>query len=333
MYTRWLAYWLLAVGMLLTAGGIQLRTMAQDIKSPSNTQESKKEQTKDNTPRQEPRKVKSKLLVKVPDEDAELRIEGQLTKPTGLERRFVTPELDEGRPYIYEFKVTWRPNNYTELTRTKVISFKGGEDLVVDLTRPDPNNPDKAKVRWVPTPDDIVEEMVKLAGVKKGDIVYEPGPGDGRVLIACVKSGADKAVGIELDPKKAEEARANAKKAGVADKVEIRVGDALQVTDYGNATVIMLYMGDEFNNLLRPLFEKQLKPGTRIVSHRFTMGDWKPDKTITVQGRDGDEYVLHLWIVKKPEDKEAKGSKEDKEAKGSKEGKDPKTRPKQSNSP
>jgi len=262
------------------------------------TQKGKKEDVK----KSDAKKVKSKIVVRVPDEDAELKIEGKLTKPTGPVREFVTPEIEEGKPYIYEFTVIWRPNNYTELMRTKVVHFKGGDLIDVDLTKPDPNNPDKAKVRWVPTPDDIVMEMVKLAGVKKGDVVYEPGPGDGRVLIACVKSGADKAVGIELDPKKAEEARANAQKAGVADKVEIRVGDALQVKDYGNATVIMLYMGDEFNNLLRPLFEKQLKPGTRIVSHRFTMGDWKPDKSITVMGQDGDEYVLHLWIVKKAQD-------------------------------
>ncbi len=257
-----------------------------------------KSKPSDPKPKTDAKKVKSKIKVTVPEEDAELQIDGKPTKPTGLVREFVTPEIDAGKDYYYDFSVTWRPNNYTVLTRTKRITFKGGEDIFVDLSKPDPRNPDKAVVRWVPTPQDIVEKMVELAGVKDGDVVYEPGPGDGRVLITSVKRGAKKAVGIELDPKKAEEARANAKKAGVADRVEIRVGDALQVTDYGEATVIMLYMGDEFNNLLRPLFEKQLKPGTRIVSHRFTMGDWKPDKTITVQGEDGDEYVLHLWIVK-----------------------------------
>lgn len=294
MRTRWFSGMVLAGLTALAVMVSQGISTAQPDKKSSNVQDGKREEPK----KQEVKKVKSKLVIKVPDEDAELRIEGQLTKPTGLEREFVTPELEEGKTYIYEFSVTWRPNNYTELTRTRTVTFKAGEPINVDLSRPDPNNPDKAKVRWVPTPEDIVAEMVKLAGVRKGDVVYEPGPGDGRVLIASVKSGADKAVGIELDPKKAEEARANAKKAGVADKVEIRVGDALQATDYGNATVIMLYMGDEFNNLLRPLLEKQLKPGTRIVSHRFTMGDWKPDRTITVRGQDGDEYVLHLWIVK-----------------------------------
>ena len=85
----------------------------------------------------------------------------------------------------------------------------------MDLTKADTKNPDKAKIRWVPTPDDIVEEMMKLGGVKKGDIVYEPGPGDGRVLIAAIKHGAVKAVGIELDPKKAAEATGECQKGRI----------------------------------------------------------------------------------------------------------------------
>jgi uncharacterized protein (TIGR03000 family) len=244
------------------------------------------------------KKAKAKLKITVPQDDAELQIEGKATKPTGVTREFETPELEVGKAYEYSFSVTWRPNNYTTLTRTKNIEFKGGDDISVDLTKPDAKNPDKAVVRWVPTPDDIVEEMLKLGGVKDGDVVYEPGPGDARMLIAAVKKGAKKGVGVELDAKKAEEAKENVKKAKLEEKIEIRTGDALKVDDYGNATVVLLYMGNEFNNLLRPLLEKQLKPGTRIVSHRFVMGDWAPDKTITVTGQDGDEYKIHLWTVK-----------------------------------
>jgi uncharacterized protein (TIGR03000 family) len=244
------------------------------------------------------KKAKSKLKITVPQDDAKLQIEGKDTKPTGVTREFETPELEVGKAYEYSFTVMWEPNNYTKITRTKNIEFKGGEDITVDLTKPDPKAPDKAVVRWVPTPDDIVEEMMKLGSLKKGDIVYEPGPGDGRVLIAAVKHGAEKAVGIELDPKKAAEARENIKKAGLDKKITIIEGDALKDRDYSEATVVMLYMGNEFNNLLRPLLEKQLKPGTRIVSHRFVLGDWAPDKTITVTGQDGDEYKLHLWTVK-----------------------------------
>jgi uncharacterized protein (TIGR03000 family) len=247
---------------------------------------------------QDKKKAKSKLKITVPEEDAELQIEGKATKPTGKVREFETPDLEVDKKFEYTFSVTWRPNNYTTLTRTKSVEFKGGDDINVDLTKADPKNPDKAVIRWVPTPDDVVDEMLKLGGVKEGDVVYEPGPGDGRVLIAAVKKGAKKAVGIEIDPKKAAEASENIKKAKLDDKIKIIEGDALKDRDYSEASVVMLYMGNEFNNLLRPVLEKQLKPGTRIVSHRFVMGDWAPDKTIDVKGADGDDYKLHLWVVK-----------------------------------
>ncbi len=243
-------------------------------------------------------KAKSKLKITVPQDDAELQIESKATKPTGTVREFETPDLDVGKAYEYVFSVTWRPNNYTVLTRTKAVEFKGGTDINVDLTKADPKNPDKAVVRWVPTPDDIVEEMMKLAKVGEGDVAYEPGPGDARMLIAAVKKGAKKGVGIELDPKKAAEATENVKKAKLDGKITIIEGDALKDRDYSEASVVMLYMGNEFNNLLKPILEKQLKPGTRIVSHRFVLGDWAPDKTVDVKGADGDEYKIHLWIVK-----------------------------------
>jgi uncharacterized protein (TIGR03000 family) len=272
----------LAIALCFLSSGFAGMSTAQD----------KKEEKKDDK-----KKVKSKLKITVPQDDAELTIEKTLTKLTGTTRDFDTPELEAGKDYSYTFTVVWRPNNYTVMTRTKNLDFKAGEDLNVDLTKADPKN-DKAVIRWVPTPDDIVEEMMKLGKVKEGDIVYEPGPGDGRVLIAAIKKGAKKAVGIEIDPKKAAEAVENTKKAKVDDKVKIIEGDALKDRDYSEATVVMLYMGNEFNKLLLPILEKQLKPGTRIVSHRFLMGDWAPDKTIKVTGADGDEYTLHLWTVR-----------------------------------
>jgi len=289
-----------AARLIRFAGALAVAFAAVALTAPSARlyaqKDDKKEEKKD-TPK-DAKKAKSKLKVTVPQDDAELLIEGKMTKLTGTVREFETPELEVGKPYEYAFSTTWRPNNYTTLTRTKTVEFKGGDDIVADLTKPDPKAPDKAVVRWVPTPDDIVDEMIKLAAVKDGDVAYEPGPGDARVLIAAVKKGAKKAVGVELDEKKAAEAKENVKKAKLEDKIEIRTGDALKVEDYGSATVVFLYMGNEFNNLLRPLLEKQLKPGTRIVSHRFVLGDWAPDKTITVTGLDGDEYKLHLWTVK-----------------------------------
>jgi uncharacterized protein (TIGR03000 family) len=247
---------------------------------------------------QDKKKVKSKLKVLVPQEDAELLIESMKTKPTGTIREFETPEVEVGKDWEYLFSVTWRPNNYTTLTRTRKLLFKGGDEVITaDLTKADEKNPDKAVIRWVPTPDDIVAKMVELGGIKKDDIVYEPGPGDARVLIACVKAGAKKGVGIEIEPSKVEESKAAVKKAGLEEKITILEGDALK-GDYSEATVVMLYMGNEFNNLLRPTLEKQLKPGARIVSHRFVFGDWKPEKTLTIKGADGEEYQLHLWVVK-----------------------------------
>jgi uncharacterized protein (TIGR03000 family) len=286
MFTRHTAR---AFGLALSVFFLSAGLTALSVKAQPDKQDEKKDEKK---------KVKSKLKITVPQDDAELLIEGKTTKPSGTTREFETPDLEIGKLYEYTFSVTWRPNNYTVLTRSKSIEFKGGDDISADLTKADPKNPDKAVIRWVPTPDDIVAEMIKLGKVGKDDIVYEPGPGDGRVLIASVKAGAKKAVGIELDPKKAEEAKDNVKKAKLEDKITVIEGDALKDRDYSEATVMMSYMSDEFGSLLRPILEKQLKPGTRIVSHRFVLGDWAPDKTIKVTGTDGNEYTLHLWIVK-----------------------------------
>jgi len=288
MFTRTARMFGFALALFfVTAGLTSLSVSAQPDKKGE-----KKDEKKDS------KKVKSKIKITVPQDDAKLKIEDKDTKPTGVTREFETPELDSGKLYEYTFSVTWQPNNYTILTRTKKMEFKGGEDIVVDLTKADPKNPDKAKIRWVPTPDDIVEEMMKLGKVGKDDIVYEPGPGDGRMLIAAVKKGAKKGVGIELDAKKAEEAVDNVKKAKLDKEITIITGDALKDRDYSEATVVLLYMGNEFNELLRPILEKQLKPGSRIVSHRFVMGDWKPDETKTITGADGDEYLIHVWTVK-----------------------------------
>ncbi len=288
MFTRTARAFGLALSVFFLSAGLTAMSV--------NAQPEKKDEKK-----AEAKKVKSKIKVTVPQDDAELKIEDKATKPTGVTREFETPDLESGKLYEYTFSVTWRPNNYTTLTRTKSVEFKGGDDIVADLTKADPKVADKAVVRWVPTPDDIVEEMMKLGNVKKGDVAYEPGPGDGRMLIAAVKKGAVKGVGIELDAEKAKEAKENVKKAGYEKVITINEGDALKA-DYSEATVVLLYMGNEFNNLLRPILEKQLKPGTRIISHRFVLGDWAPDKTIKVNGADGDEYTLHVWTVKEKKD-------------------------------
>ena len=243
----------------------------------------------------QPKTVKSKIKVSVPSEDSELLIESKPTKTTGLTREYDTPELEAGKRYEYTFTARWRPNNYTVMTRPRTVQFTAGDEVAVDLTKD--TDKDKAEIRYVPTPDDIVDEMIKLAKVTKDDVVFEPGCGDGRIVVASVKAGAKKGVGIDLDKDRVKESKAAVKAASLVDKIEIREGDALEVKDYADATVVMLYMGEEFNQLIRPTLLRDLKIGSRIVSHRFPMKDWKPDDTKKITGQDGLDYEVHIWKV------------------------------------
>ena len=243
----------------------------------------------------QPAAVKSKIKVTVPKDDSELLIEKKATKTVGVTREFDTPELEAGKRYEYTFLARWRPNNYTVMTRPRTVQFAAGDDVIVDLTKD--SEQDKAEIRYVATPDDIVEAMVKLAKITKDDVVFEPGCGDGRIVVASVKAGAKKGVGIDLDKERVKESKATAKLANLLDKVDIREGDALEVKDYADASVVMLYMGEEFNQLIRPMLLRELKLGSRIVSHRFLMKDWKADETKTIVGQDGSEYEVHLWKV------------------------------------
>ena len=237
--------------------------------------------------------VRSRMSVTVPHADAELVVEGQAVPGSGLVREAETPPLQPGATYKYSIATKWQPNSYTWMTRTKTISFLAGEQIVVDLSVEDPS--DRVRVVFVPTPQEVVAEMIKLAGVGPADVVYEPGCGDARITIAAVKAGAKKGVGIDIDPDRVAESRGLVKAAGLADRIEIRQGDALDIRDLSEATVVFLYMGDHFNLLIRPHLWRELKVGARVVSHRFTMGDWKPDRTVSL-GPD-DSYELHLWTV------------------------------------
>ena len=265
------------------------------------------------TAAQEPEKkqpagtVKSRVKVILPQDDAELFIEDKPTKATGKSREFETPPIDAGKSYEYKFTAKWEPNNYTVITRNKSVTFKAGDEVTVDMTVDDPN--DRAKIRYVPTPDDIVAQMVQLAKITKDDVVFEPGCGDARILIASVKGGAKRGVGIDLDQDRVDESKANVKAAGLADKIDIRQGDALDIKDLPDATVVMMYMGNEFNGLMRPILWRDLKVGARVVSHRFTFGDWKPDQTKTVTGDDGDEYEVHIWTITEEVKKKAAAAK------------------------
>jgi hypothetical protein len=145
------------------------------------------------------------------------------------------------------------------------------------------------------TPHSVVPALIQLAGITGEDVVYEPGCGDARLLIAAVKAGARKGLGVDIDPDLAEVAYAEVKAAGVEDKVEIRWGNALDI-DMSEATVVFLFMGEAFNLVMRPMLWKELRVGARVVSNDFPMGDWKPDRTLRVNTPDRS-YVLYLWTI------------------------------------
>ena len=146
---------------------------------------------------------------------------------------------------------------------------------------------------FVGTRHAVVDEMLLLAGVGRDDIVYDLGSGDGRILILAAQKYGARGVGIELDPALVATSRALVRESEVADKVTIVEGD-LFTADISRATVVTLYLSTRVNQELEPKLRKELRPGTRIVSHQFPIGEWKPDKTL----RASDETDLRLWVVR-----------------------------------
>ena len=149
----------------------------------------------------------------------------------------------------------------------------------------------KLDVPYVPTPQDVVDAMLKLAAVTKNDVVYDLGCGDGRIVVTAAKNYGARGVGIDIDPERIKEANANAQKAGVSDRVKFIEQDLFK-TDFKEASVVTLYLLPDINLKLRPKLQSDLKPGTRIVSHAFDMGDWQPDKTENIEGR-----TIYLWTI------------------------------------
>jgi uncharacterized protein (TIGR03000 family) len=250
-----------------------------------------------------PRENHATVIIRVHPE-ATLTVDGQETRQTGGRRRFVSPPLNPGKKYTYTFVAEWMPrNNYETYKVTRKVTVEAGKTVEVDMSEADLKKGDILFIRFVPTPPQVIDAMMKLAKVGEDDVVYDLGCGDGSLVIAAVKQfHAQRGVGIDLDPQRIREAKAKAKAAGVENKVEFRQGNVLEVEDLSKATVVMLYMSDEMNQKLMPILQKQLKPGSRIVSHRFTMGSWEPDKTITVdlpQEEIPEEKLIHLWTIKK----------------------------------
>jgi tRNA G10 N-methylase Trm11 len=153
----------------------------------------------------------------------------------------------------------------------------------------------KPDVIYYPTPPETVDEMLRMAKIKKGDVLYDLGSGDGRIPIAAAKQYGIRAVGIEIDPKLVTEAEENARQANVAGLVRFRNEDMFRI-DVSEATIVTLYLSEKLNVLLRPKLLRELRPGSRILSHDFRMGDWKPEQTIRVPW--GKLYrTIYLWTV------------------------------------
>jgi cyclopropane fatty-acyl-phospholipid synthase-like methyltransferase len=160
------------------------------------------------------------------------------------------------------------------------------------------------EIPFVPTPMDVVDKMLELAEVKKSDVVYDLGSGDGRIVIRAAKKYGVRAVGIEMDRLLLDKARKDAKAAGVSHLVEFRAEDAMQV-DLSEATVVTLYMLPWFNEAMKPSFKKYLKPGARIVAHDFGIEGWEPDKTVKLPDPEQKVgglihyHTLYLWRIGK----------------------------------
>src|SRR5262245_30525860 len=279
------------------------------------------------------------LKVWLPTADARLEVDGVVTRSTGNPRQFVSPPLATGKRYYYELKATFTQDG-KDVTREKTVTVEPGKETEVDLreepkkadpkvaTKPevkpdekksvvkkveDPKKADPGKkveakkldteieVPFVPTPEEVVDKMLEIAGVKEGDVVYDLGCGDGRIVISAVKKyKAKRGLGVDFDPDRVKDSVENAKKAGVTDTVEFKQGDVLKMTekDFADVDVVTLYLLPSVNERLEPLLKKALKPGARVVSHDFDMKDWQPDKTHNMEV-DGAPHTIYLWTVKK----------------------------------
>jgi uncharacterized protein (TIGR03000 family) len=256
---------------------------------------------------------------------ARLEVDGQLTRKTGEVRRFSTPPLEPGKRYRYDLRVTWKEGEKERVIEEVARGIQAGKETVVDL-RPktatedkepkEPKEPkekeakdkdkdkDKAKekeprepdVVFVPTPQEVVDKMLELAEVKKGDLVYDLGCGDGRIVVTAAKKYGCKAVGFDIDPDRVKDSLENVKKNMVEDLVTIKKADIFE-QDLSKANVITLYLLPELNVKLIPQLKK-LKPGSRIVSHDFDMKGIRPKMVVKVKPKEGgQERPVYLWVT------------------------------------
>jgi SAM-dependent methyltransferase len=186
----------------------------------------------------------------------------------------VSYSLDAGKPYAFR---------YEDGTRIGLFLGSHGRSDVVDLAP------------YVPTPDEVVDKMLELSGVTARDVVYDIGCGDGRIVIAAARKYGVRGVGIDLDKKRIDESIANARKAGVERLVRFICEDATRA-DVSEATVVTLYLLSESNALLRPMLEKQLRPGSRVVSHNYAIAGWEDKQVVATSVRDGEGKSHSIFV-------------------------------------
>lgn len=174
--------------------------------------------------------------------------------------------------------------------------------------KPGPATRDKVEIEvpYVPTPQPVVDAMLRLAAVKEGETVYDLGCGDGRIVVTAVKEfKAGKGLGIDFNPDRLADCKKTVAEAKLSKEQEARLtfkqGDVLKLTaaDFKDVDVVTLYLLPRVNLKLRPVLQQGLKPGARVVSHAFDMGDWAPDKTVRVRDAGGVERTVHLWTIPK----------------------------------
>jgi SAM-dependent methyltransferase len=152
---------------------------------------------------------------------------------------------------------------------------------------------------FVTTPHEVVSRMLELAQIEKGDVLYDLGSGDGRIVVAAAKKYGIKAVGFEIDPDLVKDSRQLIRQAGLEELAEIREQDIRKV-DFSPASVVTMYLYPAANLRLRPLLLRQLKPGSRVLSHDFGMGSWKPDRVVRLDDPAGLPRTIYLWRIAEP---------------------------------
>ena len=239
--------------------------------------------------------VSSRISVTLPQNDAELLVEGQKVQGSGTFRNIESRLLPKGK------------SGEDDHHRAMEAEWLHGDD-------PDQTGPfhcrragDRGPLHRGRRRSSESHLRGDAAGCRGGDgeagwcrsqrRCLRAGCGDARITIAGIRRGAQRGICIDIDEERAKESAANVRAAGLSDRIDVRHGDALDLKDLSQVTVVLLYMGDHFNMLIRPVLWRDLKVGSRIVSHAFTMGDWKPNETITFHSDGGGDYQLHLWTI------------------------------------